>query len=402
LRLTLDDAIRLAQEKSASLQTLRASVDVARGSVRDAISLENLELKLGRLSLGDVLLPGQTYQLDLSVVPPHAIRQAAEVAKARATLEQLEAQAAAEEVAIANDIRLRFEELALLEEERTAEQSILTAQTRLAELAQTRIERSVATRVDGALARLAREERAQAVLELTLQGERARASLLQRLELPPTQQVELVLLSLKSTELPGIPDESALLQAAFRQRPDLRATAASANVAQAQTRATWLQQLPTVSYVQLGYTLAPLPWEATFKPWSISAGLEIPLPGFNRSGLHAARASERAAQKQVDASVQSIDWEVRSAHREAVAARRLLDAYLEGAVPVALQAEKEIQAALDAGQVDLVEVALIQEKSAAVQQKRVSLTRDYLAALARLRSAIGGDLPGGSSAGGHP
>jgi outer membrane protein TolC len=106
-----------------------------------------------------------------------------------------------------------------------------------------------------------------------------------------------------------------------------------------------------------------------------------------------ADAQKVEARRVFEAEVSRIAAEVRARHREARTARDLVRSYRERAVQAADSAGAAVSAALDAGQSDLVEMALVERQKSATRRQKLKLLRRYHEALAALSAAVGQKLP---------
>lgn len=397
LVLTLSQAYQRMLEQDRTLAVLQSEVELARAEVREAFTVDSAELRLGRKSLDSLLYPGQTWQLDLNIAPPHPLQMGAEYAQAQARLEGAQAEVNARAVELLSELRQSLDHLRVSRLELAAAARLLEVQDQLEALSQQRLERSLSTRMEGVLSRLNRAEAQQTVVEHETALARSSADLKERLGLAPAQEVqwnEADLIPISMDKLPILPDESVLLETALKSRPELLAAAAEATAARAAQTGAILSLVPSLSFVQLGYSLAPIPHPTAFSPWTVSAGLEIPIPGFNRQGTRSATAELRSAEKRLKEEAWQRVLAVKKQKRQVDEAATRYEAFQAGPGAAAHQATQEIQAALEAGRVELLQVALIQEKNAALQQKQVEALREYFEALGELRTEVGGTLPG--------
>jgi cobalt-zinc-cadmium efflux system outer membrane protein len=373
-----------------------AAVMHARAQVAEAVTeeegqLENPELRISGIQLDDILQDKPKLDLGLRISPARPGEIDAKVAAARAEASAVRAEAKMEENLAEAEARWMFANVLLFDAEIEAAEAEAAARKKLADVTRARVERALATRVDEAFAALEREEAAEEAADLKAQREVALGALLDRLGLPPSSKVRLVGDPIDPASLPALPEEEALVEAALAARPELAAAAARMDVAGANAYIERTKRWPWISFVQLGYDFEPSVREGL--GWTFAAAVELPLFSINTGGVLRADAQKVEARRVFEAEVSRIVAEVRARHREARTARDLVRSYRDRAVQAADSASEAVAAALDAGQSDLVEMALVERQRSATRRQRLKLLRRYHEALAALSAAVGKKLP---------
>ena len=422
--LRLAEALTLASQADQRLLERQAEVAEARARLRDVIGMDSPELKVGKKAFEQLLKPGQTWELDAVISPPRPARMLADAAVARARLETAETRVQSRRRELLDELRARLDTVRIYSLERTAAEQTLAAQDRLLTLAQERLRLNLTTQLDVILTEQQRAEVAFELAELTATLHRVEADFRALLgpgltsrpldlddpSLPPLLVLQPASQNTDPAEKPGdshsglsttldltlrpLPTSEALVAAAFRNSPSLHDAATALGEAEAEHRQALTSLLPSLKYVQLGYTLTPIPYSVGYSPWSVSAGLEVPIPGFNTLKTHQAGASVAVAKAALSTEAQSLVRKIESLRREAEAAAQTWLAFQAGPVLLAVKAEAEVQRALAASRMDLLQAALIEERNARVSLKRVQLLRVYIKAVSELRTAVGGNLPG--------
>jgi cobalt-zinc-cadmium efflux system outer membrane protein len=123
--------------------------------------------------------------------------------------------------------------------------------------------------------------------------------------------------------------------------------------------------------------------------WRAAAGLTLPLFTRHRAGVSAEQATLARLQQERQARVAEIKGGVAAAQARAAAAREQLSRYETTILPLALEAERQAQAAYSGGQIGLP--VLVQSLIAArdTRQRGLQAGVDYQRALSELERAIG-------------
>jgi outer membrane protein TolC len=312
------------------------------------------------------------------------------VAVARAEGSVVRAEAQVEEQETEAEVRWLFSNVLLLDAEIEAADTAVAAKKRLHEVIKARMNQAVATRVDEAYAELASRESDQDRAEFMADRKAAYGALMARLGLPASAEVRLVGDVFDLSILPDVPDEGAIVAAALKARPEIAGAAARMDGADAAIYLEKAKRWPWFSFVQVGYQFAPRLQEGL--AWSFEAGVELPIFSTNRGGLMLAEAQRAEAEATLKAEVERISHEVRDRLREVLVSRDLVRAYMATSVPAADRTAVEAKAALDAAQVDALQMEIIEERRTRVTTRKLKLLRRYHEALWELGAVVGGKV----------
>lgn len=390
--LTVQEALARGLTQNAALMLSRSAVDVAKANAASTLELEPIVLSMGKKELEDFVLPAQTWKIGLKVTPPNPL-----VLSARRDAAQAEAQLAAQEVLQTQQEVLaalvwQLETLRMLERERDAARGVLSAQQTLAELAQERTAQALATRVELTMAQLSAAEAEQRVRSLDAKLEQTRQVLKAQLGMEPAQPLTIAWPqhSERSVIDPGA---ERLVNAALSTRAERAVAELKSKHLAAELRAEQQTVLPFPSSVELVYQLAPLPHSPGFSPWSLGASLEIPIPGYTAPRTQQVRAELAHTQRSEQALQEQLRLEVQAALAEWVEADTVLQAYQQGPLKAASEADAAIKEALQHGDVDLVQATLVQEKTARIRYTAVTLESLSRQKQLLLLAAVGSPIP---------
>src|SRR4051812_19204106 len=405
VRLTIGDAARSAAHNNANAEVARVRIDEANARVRQAKSalLPNLSGNLVQsghtmntatfgLPLpnfnpnGEILGPINTFDVrgrvaqNLFDASANARVRAAQSGTVAATAEATSAGESAAAGAAFAYVRAQRAEAQL--RSRVAD-STLSAE--LLGIAHDMLEAGVGIALDVTRAQSQLAAARAQLINIRNDRARARLELLRTIGLPLDTRVEIAD-SLTAPAADEVPNEQAAVEAALRQRPDIRAMEQQLDVARRQIAAIRAERLPTLGLFGddgvIGNNVAHLLPTYTY-------GIQLSLPvfdGFRRAG----RIAEQSAQaheievRERDLRAQ-VSVEVRGALLDLSSAREQVDAARER---VRL-AEQEVTQARDrfsagvAGNADVISASLslsaartgLVEAEAAYQGARVALAR---------------------------
>lgn len=389
--LSIDEAVARAKRRSARLALAAARVHTAEARTAESGALKNPEVRVQNLRLDQAIAEAPRASTAVRVFPPRPGENDARTAAARAIENAARAELRAEELAEEGEIRWMFQEVLLFEEEMGVAGEAAGSRRALSEAVRARATASLATRVDEAYADLAAAEAAADLASVKSARDAAFAALMDRVGLRPDAGVRLVGDGADARALPALPDETALIAAALRARPEIVVSASRVDAADAAAYVERAQRWPWFSFLQVGYDVGPGVRDGL--GFSFAAGIDVPVLDTHADGVARAEAERSEAQRRLEAQVESIAREVRERLREARAARELLASFEASATPVAVAAAEAAKEALAAGQIDLVRMHLVEERRAAVAMQRLRLVRRYRLAIAALGVAAGGALP---------
>jgi outer membrane protein TolC len=329
--------------------------------------------------------------VSLRFSPPRPGEVDAKVAQARAEGNEARAEANLEAHTQELEVRLLFSDVLLYDAEIEAADAASGSQRRLLGLIKARTERALSTRLDEISAELAARETEQDRAILKADREIAFGALMDRLGLPEDAPVRLVGDARELALLPELPDEETAILLALKNRPEIAAVAARIDAAEASIYVEKAQRMPWLSFFEVGYTFAPRIPEGL--GWSFGAGVELPLLSLNNGAVLRAEAERTAAKRALEAEVERVVLEVRARLREARVARDLVRAHAEGPAPAADRATAEAKKAIDAAQVDALQLEIIEERRLKVAMVKLDLLRRFYTAFVSLSLAVGGKLP---------
>lgn len=389
--LTLEGAVAMAKSRSARVAAGQARIAVAEARTEEAGQIENPQVRVSNIRLDQYVNDKPRLDVGLRISPARPGEIDANVAFARAEESEVRAEVLVEQQEDEAEVRWLFEEVLLFDAELTALDAAVEARRRLGSVVKARLDRQLATRIDDAYAELSSMEAEQDRAEARALRGAAYEALMDRLGLPRTAEVKLVGEPPSADRLPELPGEEAVVEAALRARPEIAAAAARIDAASAETYLQKAKRWPWFSFVQFGYEFEPDIEDPL--GFSFQAGIEVPLFSLNSGGVRRAEAEGAEARRTFEAEVERIAREVRDRLREARAARELVLTFRNGAIPAADRAASEVKAALDVGQVDLLQMELVEERRIELRMQELKRLRDYYEARAELRQAAGGKLP---------
>jgi outer membrane protein TolC len=391
--LRLEDALALARRSSARLVEAEARVAAASAGVGEAEQLQNPELQVNQLR-ADQIAAGEPRVKPLVRFKPNRPGEIdAKVAAARAGEAAARAELRAAEIDLEEGVRWAFDDLLLLDAEIAAASRFAKEWQKTSARVKDRLDQSVGTAVDDATAELFSIHADLIASELVDRRATALAALLDRLGLDPGADVRVEGQPALAWPPPKLPPEPALVEAALAASPDVAASAARIDGADAKLRLEKGRRWPWLTFVDLGYELGP--GNPAGQAWTVQAGMELPLFHTNGGAARAAEAGLVAERRGLVARTESIAREVRARRREVEAAEALVDAFRKRALPAFDRTATEAERALDSGAIDVLKLLQVKERREFVELRFLGLVRRYRTAVAGLRRAVGGPLPGG-------
>lgn len=387
-------AVELALEHDAGLKALRAEFRVAEAEIDNAGQFDNPEIRVTQFRVRDLADGTPSVDLSLRAPIPRPGEIDALVAEAQAAAAVAEAEVATGSRRVASEVRLLFQELLLLDAETQAALASVEIRSRLLELVTKQAQSGLTTKVDLAYAELALEQARQEHMMLKAQRISARIALLERLGL--RTDIELAL------DAPKIDPERApeplgameeLIEEALKNRPALVAAAARIDLAAAVAYQERVKAWPWFSFVEIGYDIGPDPVEGT--EWSFGMAVELPLFSTNSGGIAVAEAEQHRVASEFDAEVEAVVRSVQKRYRQATEALNALLEASQGLRRSAAEAALQLQAALSASRVDMVEVAMLEDRRLEAQRRLLKMVRRYYEARVELFDTVrGGALYG--------
>ena len=392
--LTIDDAIHRSLSHDARLRADEAEVAWAEARIDEVGQLSNPDIRVTRMRFREFGTEDSRFDLELRARPPRPGELGARQSAARSRRTATEAQLTSRKQQIAARVRWLYEEARFIELELEATNLAIETRKTLLSVAVTRSERGIGTDLDVSLSRLTLEESLQEAMALRHEGAEVRETLLDLVGFPPGVIIRLERPSDKEMSPDSLPSLDALTRAALATRAELAVVAAQIDAAAADAYSERLRQIPWFSWVELGYIVDED--ASDLHGWSFGLSFEVPVFSLNMGGVAAADARRAQREAQFDAEVARVVREIRERWVTARDAAETLHALQKGAVVVANEAAEEARAALVAGQVDVLGLALVEDRRASVERKRISAMRRYRRAISRLQEAVGGEWPDGT------
>lgn len=374
--LTADEAYAYALRNNPELAVAEAEADVIAAEVGAARQIDNPQLRLTNFGVDDAVrgAPGLNLGFRAPIPRPGTVR--ARVQGARLAAEGAQGQTEAARRLLRAQIDRHYARLAMLRAD-------LEEVTRAASLGddrqkqvRERVERQVGTRVDLALADLARAEAVDEASRLRDDLASTEAELARVIGpgAPRKYHVDPAVLRVADLEL----DQDALTERALRSRPELRATQTRVGQAAATVYLERSKAWPWLSWAQVGYAIGS---NAATIPVSFGLALDLPIFSWNRGEIRAARAVQRQRELEERAGVANVASEVSEALARVERATARIAEIEESLLPTVDEAVRQAEAALAAGALDPV-------TAGEVAARRVSARRLHLAAMYERRDAI--------------
>ena len=378
LRLTLGEALRLAERQNPEVLTYNQSMVVAAGGVTVAGQRLNPTVMLG-VPIG----PAERKQSLVFNVPLETGgRREAEFSLSQVRL------------GILNQTRNGFVELAIAEASRKQSLRDLEFFDRLLDAARRRFEAGDVAEAEVIRVGFEREQSKRLLYPAENRVAAARLGLNRLLGQPLETQLEIVddgwlfPTDLASWKLPDLP---ALRDLARSQRPDLGLAAQQSETAQRRIHLALAEQSPAISLQ------GSLLWNPVVPAFTYLAGVQLELPwGSDRGGeVEQARARHQETLLRQQAALATADHGVAVAYANFQTARQQLSHDLEILRPQADQVLKLAEKIYEIGQGDVTDVLLAGQS---VQRQRQLLLSDYAQlhqALGALELAVNSTLMGG-------
>lgn len=390
-QLTIADAIERALSHDARLRASEAEVAWAEARIDEVGQLTNPDIRVTRMRFREFGTEDSRFDLELRMRPPRPGELGAKQSAARSRRTATEAELTARKQQIAARVRWLYEEVRFIGLELEATDLAIATRRKLLSVAVTRADRGIGTDLDVSLSQLTLEESLQEAMALRHEGAEVQESLLELVGFPPGMTLRLEKPSDEEMSPDALPTLEALTRAALRTRAELAVAAAQIDAADADAYSERLRQIPWFSWVELGYIVDED--AADLHGWSFGLSFEVPLFSLNMGGVAAADARKAQREAQFDAEVARVVREIRERWVTARDAAETMRAMQAGAVVVAEKAAAGARAALVAGQVDVLGLALVEGRRASVERKRIAAMRRYRRAIARLQEAVGGEWP---------
>lgn len=381
-------ALRRALEASMLLAEARAYTLEVMSEQRAIRAWDPLRMKLAQVPLGSLSAESKQFELGMELRLPRPAVRAAQRERVSAEIQEAQALEAAVEVTLRESLRAAFERLGLLQAQRRVMEEVLGIHSRRVSLTQARLAQQQATQLDVSLSQLNQAEVQWELQALETEQQALERWLCTRLELTCDGQVHFEPLPV-SPEL-TLPTQEALLEVAVQRRPELLAQAAQVRAAQAGVQEAQRLLLPHVRAFELDYVRDPGAALVGDTPWRFSLGLEVPLPGLHENSVEKAHAVLIRQTRGLDEALQQVTFELADARQKLGRTLQKAQQFQSGPYQAMLEAETALEVALEAGQVERLDVVVLQEKHASLRLKQAELWREVGEARLELRALIGG------------
>ncbi|MFM7199843.1 MAG: TolC family protein [Myxococcota bacterium] len=388
MQMNYEQALRRALEASMLLAEARAYTLEVMSEKRTLRAWDPLRMKLSQVPLGSLSAESKQLELGMELRLPRPAVRAAQRERVSAEIEEAQALEAAVEVTLRESLRAAFERLGLLQAQRRVMKEVLEIHSRRVSLTQARLAQQQATQLDVSLSQLNQAEVQWELQALETDQQVLERWLCTRLELTCDGLVHFEPLSVPPESI--LPTQEALLEVAMQRRPELLAQAAQVRAAQAGVLEAQRLLLPHVRALELDYVRDPGAALVGDTPWRFSLGLEIPLPGLEENRVEKARAVLLRQIRGLDEALQQVTFELADARQKLGQALQKAQQFQAGPYQAMLEAEKALEVALEAGQVERLDVVVLQEKHASLRLKEAALWREVGEARLALRALIGG------------
>jgi cobalt-zinc-cadmium efflux system outer membrane protein len=404
LRLTLNDAFRLADQNNLELQAAQKNLPLAAAGITSAGALPNpnFELSYGFGQPYYQSVSGGTQQFGLNQTLLLGGKRKARVNLANAQYRLTNAQLKTQRFTIRSQVRQAYAELvaARAYADIIEESSALVA--KLANIARKRFEAGAAPELESMQASLAlsqfdtqrnqargRIQQAEVKLNVLLGATPGRG-----LEVPDkglfklhAEKTELVPAS--EERLPSLDD---LVVCAYHERLDLRAAVRQVDVSRWQLTLAKLQRVPDMTlgtgYVYTNYT------EGTPQQRGAYVNAQFPLPILYRQQGEIAQAKIQVAQSHLQARALrlQIAGNVEAAYRAVIVARQNILKYQNELLPESAKVVVLAQRRYLVGKSDLASAILAQQSDQQLRAGFLDAVVSYQTAWADLETAIGGPI----------
>lgn len=394
--LTVDALIERALARHPDLEAARLDVEAARGRVRQAGLRPNPMLDLGgQKALGpdNNIMVGVTLPLDLNG------RKEGRVGLAERELEVKRAQLADRERKLRGDLRLKAAEVLAARRNLRTIRDLVETNRRAVEIVGARV-------------------REGAVPSLDLNVQLVEANRLEASETLLASRVEILTLQLETlagmpadsainvvgdlAAIAALPEQSAALQTATSERPDLalvraEVAAAAARVRKEEAEGRWDASV-NVGYQrqQMGFGVMGITDSGgtrevadTFHFFGAGVTITLPLRNRNQGSIAAARAEARAVDRRRELVELTIRQEVQSAYAQYASARRGVDLYERGVRDVARRNYDTIRRAYELGRGSLLDVIGEQRRYLEIEAGYTDTLKQLYEAAAEIERATG-------------
>lgn len=384
--LSVEQAMQLALESSTNIKVRQASLAFANAKISEATQIRNPEIRYSQEKIENGFGEDSRMDVEFRVRPPRPGELGAKRAIAQASSRSAEASLKRERAKTKSRVRTLFREIGFVNEEIIASKKSLEKRQQLVDLASLRTKRALGTQIDVALAQVAYHDAKQDLTELSAECDILNKQLLRLVGLPQEIELKLEQEALSQLKVVELAPVEVYIEKALNNRFELDIAASRIDAAKAQTYMQKAEAWPWFSHIKVGYEMKP------GKDYSgaVTGGvaLEIPLFSLNGGGIEVAQTRESVRRTEYALQVENIVAEVQQQYRQVQRAAQALITLRDGSKVAAEAATEAARAAMNAGQVVVQELALIEERSASTHRQWLRALRRYHRELTQLFERI--------------
>jgi len=384
--LTLDQAVAHALAHNRDLLAGALGAEAARGRVEQAGLRPNPALEA---SAQTDLLTGNNgaRKLDLGLTQaiPLGNRQREAQAVARVGIGAASAALADRRRLLVGAVTKLYVELLALDQQVELRERLIKINSRFAELARSRAKSGEISVIEVNAALLEQAKLEQERINLLIEHTTRLQNLKSLLGIVPEEDLAIAgELSAFTQALSASADGDK----STWNRPDLRVAALAIEQVEAEQR---LAQVEAKGDLTVGATYGYDRGAGSGADHLLGAKISLPLPLRNRNQgrLRELRAERTRVQRELEALEFRVTSEVATARQRAEQSRKILEGYLAAVLPLGEEAERNLLAAYQQGQVPLFQVIQAQQQRLALETGAVSARTAYATALAELETASG-------------
>ena len=374
----------MALRHNPALAVTEAEAEVVAAEVGAAKQIDNPTLRVTNFGVDDAVrgTPGINLGLRAPVPRPGTVR--ARVQGARMAAEAAQGETEAARRLLRMEIDVRYARLALLRAD-------LEEVRRAAELGEAReqqvrarVEQGVGTRVELALAAMARAEAVDEAARIREEEAQTQAELARLIGPGAPREYRTGRGELEAVAVTL--DGAALTERALRARPELRASQTRVAAAAAAVYLARSEAWPWLSWAQVNYNIGA---NASSSALGFGLALDLPVFSWNRGEIRVARALQRQRELEERASVAEVASEVEEALARVERASARVREIEGGLLRTVEEAGREAQAALAAGALDPLKASEVAERGVKARRLHLGALFERRAAIIALEAAVG-------------
>ena len=387
-----DEAVAVALVLNPEIRAFRRERGVAEGELIAAGLFPNPELLLRWLHIENVTRSLATAGLDIGLnwAPPRPGERAARQARARARIEEVRAQIAAEEWALAAGVRRAHAAVWVADERLRFVDASLRLQERVRQFLRDKLALGDISRIDANLLELGYAEAVRERAAIAGERDRARLELNTLLGLPPGAdlRMEAAMPARLETRLSVDPEVLELLMVA--RRPDLVAARQEYEQAEQGLRLAYIQRIP---WFRFGPAYErDVDKEGALNKFGIGVGIDLPLANLNQGEIARLDAVREKLREGFVARVHRARAEVNDALRRLRTQERLLAIYRDVVQPALDESASLADAALELGDVNVLQFVAAQDKVLRGRRELLEAQLEYWKAGFELERAVAARL----------